>query len=87
MFCSLINTIIVWLITKHWKISIHTLSVSSGVTIFWLLGYKYFFIMLLILVLTTVSRLITNSHTLSQTIVGIVIGIISTYVQLVLLFI
>ena len=78
MFCSLINTIIVWLITKHWKISIHTLSVSSGITIFWLLGYKYFFPMLLILVLTTVSRLITNSHTLSQTIVGIVIGIIST---------
>ena len=45
------------------------------------------FPMLLILVLTTVTRLITNSHTLSQTIVGIVIGIISTYTQLVLLFI
>ncbi len=87
MFCSLINTIIVWLITSHWKISIHTLSVSSGVTIFWLLDYKYFFPMLLILSLTAVSRLITNSHTLSQTIAGIVIGIISTYAQLVLLFI
>ena len=87
MFCSLINTIIVWLITKHWKISIHTLSISSSITIFWLLGYNYIFPMLILLMLTVTARVITNSHTLLQSIIGIAVGIISTYIQLTLLFI
>ena len=86
MFCNLINTILVWLITKYWKVSIHTLSIASAITIFWILGYKYVIMMFLMLALTTNSRTLTNSHTLSQSIVGIVIGIVSTYSQLVLLF-
>ena len=87
MFCGIINTIIVWLITKYWKISIHTVSMASGIVIFWILGYKYIILMSIILILTIFSRLITNSHTLSQTIVGAFIGLASTYTQLVLLFI
>ena len=86
MFCNLINTILVWLITKYWKVSIHTLSIASAITIFWILGYKYVIMMFLMLALTTISRTLTNSHTLSQSIVGIIIGIVSTYSQLVLLF-
>ena len=86
MFCNLINTILVWLITKYWKVSIHTLSIASAITIFWILGYKYVIMMFLMLALTTISRILTNSHTLSQSIVGIIIGIVSTYSQLVLLF-
>ena len=87
MFCSLINTILVWLITKHWKISIHTLSISSSITIFWLLGYNYIFSMLILLVLTVTARVVTNSHTFLQSIIGLAVGIISTYTQLVSLFI
>ena len=87
MFCGIINTIIAWLITKHWKVSIHTVSMTSGIVIFWILGYKYIILMSIILILTIFSRLITNSHTLSQTIVGAFIGLASTYTQLVLLFI
>ena len=87
MFCSLINTILVWLITKHWKISIHTLAISSSATIFWLLGYNYILPMLLLLATTVTARIITNSHTFLQSIVGITVGIISTYTQLILLFI
>ena len=87
MFCSLINTILVWLITKHWKISIHTLTLSSSATIFWLLGYNYILPMLLLLAATVTARIITNSHTFLQSIVGIAVGIISTYTQLILLFI
>ena len=63
MFCSLINTILVWLITKYWKISIHTLSVATSITIFWLLGYNYILPMLLLLAITVTIRVITNSHT------------------------
>ena len=87
MFCSLINTILVWLITKHWKISIHTLSISSSITIFWLLEYNYILSMVLLLTLTVTARIITNSHTFLQSIIGIAVGIISTYTQLTLLFI
>ena len=87
MFCSLINTILVWLITKHWKISIHTLSISSSITIFWLLEYNYILSMLLLLTLTVTARVMTNSHTFLQSIIGIAVGILSTYTQLTLLFI
>ena len=87
MFCSLINTILVWLITKHWKISIHTLTISSSITIFWLLGYNYIFPMIILLMLAVTARVITNSHTFLQSIIGMAIGIISTSTQLILLFI
>ena len=87
MFCGIINTIIVWLITKYWKISIHTVSMTSGIVIFWILGYEYIIQMSIILILTVFSRLITNSHTLSQTIVGVLIVLTATYTQLILLFI
>ena len=56
---------------------------TSGIVIFWILGYKYIIQMSIILILTIFSRLITNSHTLSQTIVGVFIGLASTYTQLV----
>ena len=87
MFCGIINTIIVWLITKHWKVSIHTVSITSGIVIFWILGHEYIIQMSTILILTIFSRVITNSHTLSQTIVGALVGLIATYTQLILLFI
>ena len=87
MFCGIINTIIVWLITNYWKISIHTVSITSGIVIFWVLGYEYIILMSIILILTVFSRVITNSHTLSQTIVGALVGLAATYTQLVLLFI
>ena len=60
---------------------------TSGLVILWILGYEYIFHMSLILVLTVFSRVITNSHTLLQSIVGAFIGLASTYTQLVLLFI
>jgi membrane-associated phospholipid phosphatase len=86
MFCNLINTILMWLITKHWKISIHTLAIASALTIFWVLGFKYVIISSLLLILTIIARILTKAHTLSQSLVGIVVGIISTYSQLILFF-
>ena len=60
---------------------------NTLIVIFWILGYEYIILMSIILILTVFSRLITNSHTLSQTIVGALIGLVATYTQLVLLFI
>ena len=40
MFCGMINVILAWLITNYWKISIHAITLSSSITIFWMLGYQ-----------------------------------------------
>ena len=79
MFCGLMNTILTWIITKHWKISIHALSLSTSVTIFWIFGYKYLILNIGLIILVTIARILTNAHNLVQIIAGILTGIISTF--------
>ena len=87
MFCGLMNTILAWLITKHWKISIHALSLSSSVTIFWIFGYKYLILNIGLIILVTIARILVNAHNLLQIIAGILTGIISTFTYYHILFI
>ena len=87
MFCGLMNTILAWLITKHWKISIHALSLSTSVTIFWIFGYKYLAVSIGLLFLVTIARIFSNAHNLLQIIVGILTGFISTFIYYNILFI
>ena len=87
MFCGLMNTILTWIITKHWKISIHALSLSTSVTIFWICGYKYLTLNIGLIILVTIARILTNSHNLLQIIAGILTGIISTFTYFQILFI
>ena len=49
MFCGMINVILAWLITNYWKISIHAITLSSSITIFWIFEYQNVFIIILIL--------------------------------------
>ena len=86
MFCGLMNTILTWIITKHWKISIHALSLSTSVTIFWICGYKYLTLNIGLIILVTIARILTNSHNLLQIIAGILTGIISTFTYYHILF-
>ena len=87
MFCGLMNTILAWLITKHWKISIHALSLSTSVTIFWIFDYKYLVVSIGLLFLVTIARIFSNAHNLLQSIVGILAGFISTFIYYNILFI
>ena len=87
MFCGMLNTILAWLITKYWKISIHALSLSTSITIFWIFGYKYLFLILILIILVIIARMLTNSHNIQQIIAGILIGFLSTFTQLSILFI
>ena len=48
MFCGMINVILAWLITNYWKISIHAITLSSSITIFWIFGFQIVFIIILI---------------------------------------
>lgn len=78
MFCGMINVILAWLITNYWKISIHAITLSSSITIFWIFGYQNAFIVILILFILIIGRLLAQAHDLNQIMAGIFLGIIST---------
>ena len=80
MFCGMINVILAWLITNYWKISIHAITLSSSITIFWIFGYQNVLIIILILFLLIIGRVLAQAHNLTQIMVGIFLGIISTFI-------
>ena len=86
MFCGMINVILAWLITNYWKISIHAITLSSSITIFWILGYQNVFIIILILFILIIGRLLAQAHNLNQIMAGIFLGIISTFTCYTILF-
>ena len=80
MFCGMINVILAWLITNYWKISIHAITLSSSITIFWIFGYQNVLIIILILFVLIIGRLLAQAHDLNQIMAGIFLGIISTFI-------
>ena len=86
MFCGMINVILAWLITNYWKISIHALTLSSSLTIFWIFGYQNVLIITLILFVLIIGRLLAKAHDLNQIMAGIFLGIISTFMCYTILF-
>ena len=80
MFCGMINVILAWLITNYWKISIHAITLSSSITIFWIFGYQNVLIIILILFILIIGRLLAQAHDLNQIMAGIFLGIISTFI-------
>lgn len=87
MFCGMINTILAWLITKHWKISIHAISLSSSITIFWIFGHQHLVISLTLILILIVARLLANAHNFLQILAGLFLGITSTFIHYSILFI
>ena len=86
MFCGMINVILAWLITNYWKISIHAITLSSSITVFWIFGYQNILIIMLILFILIISRLLAKAHDLNQIMAGILLGIISTFTCYTILF-
>ena len=86
MFCGMINVILAWLITNYWKISIHAITLSSSITIFWIFEYQNVLIIILILFTLIISRLLAKAHDLNQIMAGIFLGIISTFTCYTILF-
>ena len=86
MFCGMINVILAWLITNYWKISIHAITLSSSITIFWIFGYQNVFIVILILFILIIGRLLAQAHDLNQIMAGIFLGIMSTFMCYIILF-
>jgi membrane-associated phospholipid phosphatase len=84
-FCYISNVIIVILINKHWKISVHSLGASGSFAALLFAagpaGLIFFFIPLLV----GWSRVKLKCHTVTQVLAGGALGFFSTYIQMVLI--
>jgi len=81
-FCYISNTIIVVLVNKYWKISIHAIGASGGAAaLFYVVGTAALPVIILV-VLVMWSRVKLKCHTPMQVIAGTVFGFCSTYLQI-----
>lgn len=81
MFCYFSNTLIVFFINLYWKISIHALGVSGPmVALIYLFGVPGIIFALLIPAVMW-SRLYLKEHTISQVIIGALLGFSLTTLQ------
>lgn len=83
MFCYFSNTLLVFFINLHWKISIHAMGVAGPVAaliyVFGPIGSVFG----LIIPLVMWSRVYLGRHTYFQVISGVLLGIVSTAIQIV----
>lgn len=86
MFCYGTNTLVVALITFWWKVSVHTTAMSALLVALtysfgpWVLPF------FLLVSLVGISRVVLNRHTVSQVIVGGLLGLVLTAIQIQLFF-
>ena len=86
MFCYTMNTLVTFLISIHWKISVHAVGVAGPFTcLVYFFGWLYSPLLLLIIPIGW-SRIELKAHTLAQVVAGFLLSIALTWVQLVLLF-
>ncbi len=71
-FCA--ATLLVWLINRHWKISIHCVGVGGAVSLLCVAGGMAFWPSLLLIPLVSWARLSLLAHTLLQIVAGLVLG-------------
>ena len=82
MFCYTVNTFIVALITRFWKISLHAISLSGPLTALWVQGFQHPIIMSFLVFCVCLSRWFLKAHTKSQVIGGTLFAIFFTYIEL-----
>ncbi|MGZ7069253.1 MAG: PAP2 family protein, partial [Methanobacterium sp.] len=82
MFCYFSNTLIVFFINLYWKISIHSLGVAGPaaalIYVFGVSGILY----MLIIPLVMWSRVYLKEHTISQVVMGALLGFLATSFQI-----
>jgi membrane-associated phospholipid phosphatase len=86
MFCYVTNTMIVWLITLFWKVSVHAIGVAGPLMALYLSFGQFILPLFLIAVLVGISRIVLNKHTPMQVAVGTGIGLLLTPLQIYYLF-
>ncbi len=82
MFCYVTNTLLVQVITRRWKVSIHATSIG-GAVIAWAFQFGAMIAPWFVLVpIVGISRVVLHKHTTGQVIVGSLIGLCLTALQL-----
>jgi membrane-associated phospholipid phosphatase len=82
MFCYITNTLLVQIITQRWKVSIHATGIG-GACVAWAFQFGSVVAPLFALVpIVGVSRVVLHKHTVGQVIVGSLIGLCLTALQL-----
>lgn len=77
-----INTVIILLINKFWKISAHALGVASpAAAVYWIIGAPGIFLIIPIIIIGW-ARLELKVHTKAQVFAGAIFGILSTVILL-----
>ncbi len=84
-FCYISNTLIIVLINKYWKISVHAMG-SSGplASIIFVVG-PLGIVFILVPIIVGWSRIKLKCHTTAQVLTGALFGFLSTYLQIVLI--
>ncbi len=84
-FCYISNTILVVLINKFWKISVHSMGASGPLAaLYFLMGVQSFIFIPLVL-LVGWSRVRLKCHSPAQVAAGLIFGFGSTYFQMMII--
>jgi membrane-associated phospholipid phosphatase len=84
-FCYISNIIIVIIINKFWKISVHSLGASGSLAALLFTTGPIGLIFIFIPPLVGWSRVKLKCHTVSQVLAGAALGLVSTYLQMALI--
>ncbi len=81
-FCYISNTLVIISINRYWKISVHSMGASGSLAVAtYVFGFSAL-IFSFIVFLVGWSRIQLKVHNLLQVVAGILLGFISTYVQM-----
>ncbi len=81
-FCYISNTLIVVLINKYWKISVHSLGAAGAVAALTYSAGAAGFLLIFVTVLVGWSRIKLKCHNFYQVLAGILMGFFSSYLQI-----
>ena len=81
MFAYMLNTSVIWLITRYWKISIHAASYGGSVAALAAILSPAFYWLVALLPILLFARVRTKSHTPMQVIIGFVLALLLTSIQ------
>ena len=81
MFAYMLNTSVIWLITRYWKISIHGASYGGSVATLAAVLSPVFYWLVALLPLLLFARVQTKSHTPMQVLIGFTVMFLLTSIQ------
>jgi hypothetical protein len=81
-FCYISNTILIMIINKSWKMSAHTMGASGPLAALCFASGWQSLLFLPLVILIGWSRLQRKVHTIAQVTAGVLVGFISTYIQM-----